>query len=1407
LPGILLFVGIFLIAIPVQGIHVEAAERVISDADEIMECLAKGEKRRHIGSTDMNKRSSRSHTIFRIVVESRPLYDDTDMTDEQTATGSKAQGGIAGGDSAVGVTVGTLNLVDLAGSESARTTHAHGDRLKEAGNINKSLLALSRVIKELGKSGNSKDAANFVSFRDSKLTRVLQPSLAGNTRLAVVCCISAARQFLEETRSTLSFASSAKDIKLECKINEVLDENAQMKKLQKELAVLKEQLKEAQAKTDAGAPTTVSATAATLPTTAAIPVANETGVVDAQGNVGALPMAAAASQPAAGDSTSVASATTAGLSPDLIATYESTIAHLRAQIFVGGNRRQSSMSVVSSSNYAVAAAGGSSVGSVTQPSAAFGDSTLGQFRIAQEAKLRMAAKGRTKKHRETWCPSSSTNESVSATSVPVALHAVPSMFKFAPQKRLSVASTNPASVAVGDNVVNGANTESKTRTETNEVDPERQALLDVDLKRRRASHQSSRSSGASSSATTTRRTSNLRPARLGEESDDDKATTDESGDERGSKENDNCGDEDDVIVLKKPGKQAKLAVVPNGNLQSDTGRQSLREAQTSVTVASATAMDQSSEIAALQQQLFEQRATTQRMIEELAANALAQQTLEGLLQAERDRSANFESTIITMTSESNAQAQSFQENQLRMEQEIASLREELSVAHAAAASAMATIAQRDETLSSTKLVVDSKTAQLTELQASLEQVQQLLHAEQQLTASNSQNVQWLEGELAVLKEANAAAELQVKSLAAAHESTSGQHSNAVNELSAQLSSTREQLAAADREVNHKAATIGELEMRLQQMVHDKDSTTASHSTQLAEMQNELATASAATVEVASRHEVEVTQLQATLTECQQQFAHLEADVAAAKALLGESTQGECSTVAQRPIADVVNQVVEWHQGRCKQYHEEISNMTAEVAALQDLMRSNEDDAARRMDMLTDELKYVQDEKSVAEQKLQHDAAYITAALQQLTSFVEDVASTATTVEESLAAAIEPLSDSSVSSAISELHAALRSQKSLLGKLEVDNQCLSTQLQNAENDHTIEREVLQDGIQSAQNDLGCVKSVLESLAKVTALDNTELVSNALYELETARTHFFNTTANTTADIQELFDDMLQKDEPPSASVLLAKSIEAVRVWVEDMSTAFSGTVAASDMRRLDAESEIARTEQALATIEELKNSNQELLRGIEQRNLSIAELQQQAADVQSSYDAAMKLQGELSAVVASANFEIDSLKQQMSSDVCDSDDRSQQLTNTKLELAQIKSKLLEAEAQTSSLQELQVSADSQLAVLVADNASLMSQLAVASQAAATLKDEMDALHVKLAALEHLEAERDSISAEVATLQAERDKAVATTEYMASATVDKVRPAITECLIVVQAAFYLPMTCMGVCIPNSLFMCRN
>ncbi|KAL8206873.1 UNVERIFIED_CONTAM: hypothetical protein K2H54_032855 [Gekko kuhli] len=195
-------------------------EEVVVSPEHVMSWLKNGEKNRHYGETKMNARSSRSHTIFRMVIESKEKSD---------ASNSNCDGAVM---------VSHLNLVDLAGSERASQTGTDGIRLKEGCYINRSLFILAQVIKKL----SDDQPGGFINYRDSKLTRILQNSLGGNAKTAIICTVTPVS--LEETLSTLQFASTAKKMKNSPKVNEVLDDDALLKRYRREIEDLKRRLEE-----------------------------------------------------------------------------------------------------------------------------------------------------------------------------------------------------------------------------------------------------------------------------------------------------------------------------------------------------------------------------------------------------------------------------------------------------------------------------------------------------------------------------------------------------------------------------------------------------------------------------------------------------------------------------------------------------------------------------------------------------------------------------------------------------------------------------------------------------------------------------------------------------------------------------------------------------------------------------------------------------------------------------------------------------------------------------------------------------------------------------------------------------------------------------------------------------------
>ncbi|XP_069749139.1 kinesin family member 4 isoform X2 [Narcine bancroftii] len=172
---------------PKEGIKIVGLmEKKVNTAMEMVGCLEQGNSTRTVAATAMNSQSSRSHAIFTITVEQRK------KSDKNYYIRSK------------------FHLVDLAGSERQKKTKAEGDRLKEGININRGLLSLGNVISALGDENNRK---GFVPYRDSKLTRLLQDSLGGNSHTLMIACVSPADSNLEETLNTLRYADRARKIK------------------------------------------------------------------------------------------------------------------------------------------------------------------------------------------------------------------------------------------------------------------------------------------------------------------------------------------------------------------------------------------------------------------------------------------------------------------------------------------------------------------------------------------------------------------------------------------------------------------------------------------------------------------------------------------------------------------------------------------------------------------------------------------------------------------------------------------------------------------------------------------------------------------------------------------------------------------------------------------------------------------------------------------------------------------------------------------------------------------------------------------------------------------------------------------------------------------------------------------
>ncbi|EEA25861.1 Kinesin-like protein kip2 [Talaromyces marneffei ATCC 18224] len=185
-------------------------EEIVQSPTQLLRVIARGDHARRTGSTQFNARSSRSHAVVQIVVESRERVPNGNSTqDKRSAVGPG------------GVRVSTLSLIDLAGSERAAENK---ERRTEGAHINKSLLTLGTVIARLSESKEKSASAadkegKHLPYRDSKLTRLLQPALSGNSLVSILCTIqigasgsaAPANTHTNETLNTLKFAARAKN--------------------------------------------------------------------------------------------------------------------------------------------------------------------------------------------------------------------------------------------------------------------------------------------------------------------------------------------------------------------------------------------------------------------------------------------------------------------------------------------------------------------------------------------------------------------------------------------------------------------------------------------------------------------------------------------------------------------------------------------------------------------------------------------------------------------------------------------------------------------------------------------------------------------------------------------------------------------------------------------------------------------------------------------------------------------------------------------------------------------------------------------------------------------------------------------------------------------------------------------
>ncbi|CAD5323501.1 unnamed protein product [Arabidopsis thaliana] len=193
-----------------SGVYVEnLTECEVQSVQDILGLITQGSLNRRVGATNMNRESSRSHSVFTCVIESRWEKDST-----------------------ANMRFARLNLVDLAGSERQKTSGAEGDRLKEAASINKSLSTLGHVIMVLVDVANGKP--RHIPYRDSRLTFLLQDSLGGNSKTMIIANASPSVSCAAETLNTLKFAQRAKLIQNNAVVNEDSNEDEELSLLKRQ---------------------------------------------------------------------------------------------------------------------------------------------------------------------------------------------------------------------------------------------------------------------------------------------------------------------------------------------------------------------------------------------------------------------------------------------------------------------------------------------------------------------------------------------------------------------------------------------------------------------------------------------------------------------------------------------------------------------------------------------------------------------------------------------------------------------------------------------------------------------------------------------------------------------------------------------------------------------------------------------------------------------------------------------------------------------------------------------------------------------------------------------------------------------------------------------------------------------
>ncbi|KAF9771341.1 hypothetical protein IL306_011023 [Fusarium sp. DS 682] len=212
----------------------------INSVDDLMNALNFGSSIRQTDATAINAKSSRSHAVFSLNLVQRKNKSSVQGAEKRFSVPLEA---MTGQDITV-TTDSKLHFVDLAGSERLKNTGAQGDRAKEGISINAGLAALGKVISQL----SSRNPGSHVSYRDSRLTRLLQDSLGGNAITYMIACVTPAEFHLSETLNTVQYAQRARAIQSKPRIQQIEegDKQAVIDRLKAEVAFLREQIRSAE---------------------------------------------------------------------------------------------------------------------------------------------------------------------------------------------------------------------------------------------------------------------------------------------------------------------------------------------------------------------------------------------------------------------------------------------------------------------------------------------------------------------------------------------------------------------------------------------------------------------------------------------------------------------------------------------------------------------------------------------------------------------------------------------------------------------------------------------------------------------------------------------------------------------------------------------------------------------------------------------------------------------------------------------------------------------------------------------------------------------------------------------------------------------------------------------------------